>query len=159
MAVHGLQTAPFWLAMGGVVLAWFFYLVRPGIPAAIQRTFRPIHSLLENKYFFDRFNEIVFAGGARLLGKGLWKGGGSGPDRRHRGQWLGEAGGLGGADVAPVPDRPPLPVRLHDDHRRVRAAHLLVQPRLRPVRSGHAGTETHNKIERAMPGALNGKQR
>jgi len=30
MAVHGLQTAPFWLAMGGVVLAWFFYLVRPG---------------------------------------------------------------------------------------------------------------------------------
>ncbi|ENO90080.1 NADH-quinone oxidoreductase subunit L [Thauera linaloolentis] len=73
MAIHGLQTAPFWLAMGGVALAWFFYMVKPGIPAAIQRTFKPIHSLLENKYFFDRFNEIVFAGGARALGKGLWK--------------------------------------------------------------------------------------
>ena len=73
MAMHGLQTAPFWLAISGVVLAWFFYLVRPGIPVAIQRTFKPIHTLLENKYFFDRFNEIVFSGGARLLGKGLWK--------------------------------------------------------------------------------------
>ena len=73
MAIHGLQTAPFWLATSGVVLAWFFYLVRPGIPGAIQRTFKPIHSLLVNKYFFDRFNEIVFSGGARLLGRGLWK--------------------------------------------------------------------------------------
>jgi len=75
MALHGLQTAPFWLAMGGVALAWFFYMVKPDIPAAIQRTFKPIHCLLENKYFFDRFNEIVFAGGARALGKGLWKAG------------------------------------------------------------------------------------
>ena len=75
MALHGLQTAPFWLAMGGVALAWFFYMKRPDIPAAIQRTFRPIHTLLENKYYFDRFNEIFFAAGARLLGRGLWKAG------------------------------------------------------------------------------------
>ncbi len=78
MAVHGLQTAPFWLAIGGVALAWFFYMKRPDIPAAIQRTFKPIHSLLENKYFFDRFNEIFFAGGAQALGKGLWKAGDQG---------------------------------------------------------------------------------
>ncbi|KIN89564.1 NADH-quinone oxidoreductase subunit L [Thauera sp. SWB20] len=75
MAIHGLQTAPFWLAMGGVALAWFFYMKRPDIPAAIQRTFKPIHTLLENKYYFDRFNEIFFAAGARLLGRGLWKAG------------------------------------------------------------------------------------
>jgi NADH-quinone oxidoreductase subunit L len=78
MAIHGLQTAPFWLAMGGVVLAWFFYLVRPDIPAAIQRTFRPLHTLLENKYYFDRFNEVFFASGSRLIGAGLWKGGDQG---------------------------------------------------------------------------------
>jgi NADH-quinone oxidoreductase subunit L len=75
MAAHGLQTAPFWLAIGGVGLAWFFYLVRPDIPAAIQRKFQPLHTLLENKYYFDRFNEIVFASGSRRLGGGLWKGG------------------------------------------------------------------------------------
>jgi len=75
MAIHGLQTAPFWLAMAGVAVAWFFYMVKPEIPAAIQRTFKPLNTVLENKYYFDRFNEIFFAAGARLLGKGLWKGG------------------------------------------------------------------------------------
>ncbi len=75
MALHGLQTAPFWLAMAGVVTAWFFYMKRPDIPAAIQRSFAPLYTLLENKYYFDRFNELFFAAGARLLGRGLWKGG------------------------------------------------------------------------------------
>jgi NADH-quinone oxidoreductase subunit L len=75
MALHGLATAPFWLAVAGVSLAWFFYLKRPDIPAAIARRFAAVHRLLENKYYLDRFNEVVFAGGARLLGRGLWKGG------------------------------------------------------------------------------------
>jgi NADH-quinone oxidoreductase subunit L len=78
MAIHGLTSLPFALAMGGVVVAWFFYLIRPDIPAAIQRVFHPVYVLLDNKYFFDRFNEIFFAGGSRLLGKGLWKGGDQG---------------------------------------------------------------------------------
>ncbi|MBR0566285.1 NADH-quinone oxidoreductase subunit L [Azoarcus sp. L1K30] len=78
MALHGIQSLPFWLAMGGVATAWFFYMIKPEIPAAIQRTFKPLYTLLDNKYYFDRFNEIVFAGGARLLGKILWKGGDQG---------------------------------------------------------------------------------
>ncbi|MBI1906344.1 MAG: NADH-quinone oxidoreductase subunit L [Rhodocyclales bacterium] len=75
MAGHAFFTAPFWLAATGVFVAWFFYMVRPDIPAAIQRIFSPIHTLLDNKYYFDRFNEVVFAAGARMLGTGLWKGG------------------------------------------------------------------------------------
>ena len=31
--------------------------------------------VLENKYYLDWFNENVLAAGARLLGRGLWKGG------------------------------------------------------------------------------------
>ena len=58
-----------------MALSWFFYMKRPDIPAAIQRRFSAIHTLFENKYYFDRINEIVFAGGARLLGKAFWKGG------------------------------------------------------------------------------------
>ncbi len=73
MAVHGLSTMPFWLALAGVVLAWYFYMVNPAIPAAIQRAFRPLHTLLENKYYMDWFNENVLARGARGLGLGLWK--------------------------------------------------------------------------------------
>ncbi len=75
MALHGLMTAPFWLALAGVVLAWYFYLKRPDIPAALKERFSGLYTLLDNKYYFDRFNEIVFAGGARLIGKGLWRGG------------------------------------------------------------------------------------
>jgi NADH-quinone oxidoreductase subunit L len=75
MALHGFMSAPFFLALAGVVLAWYFYLVNPAIPAAIQRQFSAIYRLLDNKYYMDRINEIVFAGGARLLGTGLWKGG------------------------------------------------------------------------------------
>jgi NADH-quinone oxidoreductase subunit L len=66
---------PFILAMAGVALSWFFYLKRPDIPAAIQRRFSGLYVLLDNKYYFDRFNEIVFAGGARMLGRIFWKAG------------------------------------------------------------------------------------
>ncbi|WP_018605912.1 NADH-quinone oxidoreductase subunit L [Uliginosibacterium gangwonense] len=75
MATHGLAQLPFWLAMAGVGLSWFFYLKRPDIPAAIQKRFSWIYTLLENKYYFDRFNEVVFAAGARMLGRGLWRAG------------------------------------------------------------------------------------
>ncbi|MGB9194526.1 MAG: NADH-quinone oxidoreductase subunit L [Azonexus sp.] len=75
MGIHALTSLPFFLALAGVVVSWFFYMKRPDIPAAIQRRFSAIYTLLDNKYYFDRFNEIVFAGGARLLGKILWRGG------------------------------------------------------------------------------------
>ena len=75
MAVHALTSLPFWLALAGVVLSWYFYLVKPAIPAAIARTFRPIVTILENKYYMDWFNENVLARAARGLGTGLWKGG------------------------------------------------------------------------------------
>ena len=75
MALHGLMTAPFWLALSGVVLAWYMYLVNPALPAAIKRNAQPVYTLLENKYYLDWFNEKVLARGTRALGTGLWKGG------------------------------------------------------------------------------------
>jgi NADH-quinone oxidoreductase subunit L len=75
MALHGLSTLPFWLALGGVVVAYFFYMVKPGIPAAIAKTFAPIVRILENKYYMDWINENILAAAARALGRGLWKGG------------------------------------------------------------------------------------
>ena len=75
MALHGVVTLPFWLALAGVVTAWVFYLKAPQIPAAIDRALGPVRTVLENKYYMDWFNEHVLAAGARLLGTGLWKGG------------------------------------------------------------------------------------
>ena len=73
MALRGFASLPFVLATSGVVLAWLFYLKRPDIPAAIKQRLLPLYVLLDNKYYADKFNEIVFAGGARLIGRGLWK--------------------------------------------------------------------------------------
>jgi len=75
MALHGLVTLPFWLALAGVVTAWWFYLKQPSIPVAIGKALSPLVRLLENKYYLDWFNEHVLAAGARKLGMGLWKGG------------------------------------------------------------------------------------
>jgi NADH-quinone oxidoreductase subunit L len=78
MALHGLTAAPFWLALSGVVVAWYLYLINPALPAAIKRAFGPIYTLLENKYYMDWFNENVIARATRALGTGLWKGGDQG---------------------------------------------------------------------------------
>ena len=73
IALHGFMTLPFVLAASGVGLAWFFYIKRPDIPAKIQQKFSLIYQILDNKYGFDRFNERIFAGGARRIGEKLWQ--------------------------------------------------------------------------------------
>jgi len=75
MAFHGLSSLPFWLALAGVVTAYVFYMVKPSIPAAIARTFSPIVTILENKYYMDWVHEKLLSPAARALGTGLWKGG------------------------------------------------------------------------------------
>jgi NADH-quinone oxidoreductase subunit L len=73
MALHGMMSLPFFLAVAGVGTAWFFYMKRPDIPATIQKKFAPLYTLLDQKYYFDRFNDWFFAGGARGASRLLWK--------------------------------------------------------------------------------------
>jgi NADH-quinone oxidoreductase subunit L len=73
MGIHALSTLPFWLAVAGVASAWFFYMKMPAIPAWIKQKSGFIYTLLDNKYYFDRFNDWFFAGGARGLSRYLWK--------------------------------------------------------------------------------------
>jgi len=75
MAIHGLTTAPFWLALAGVALSYYMYMINPALPAAIKRAFGPVYRLLENKYYLDWINENILARGARALGTAFWKGG------------------------------------------------------------------------------------
>ena len=75
MAEHALSTVPFWLALAGVVVSWYMYLINPKVPAFFAKVLRPLIVILENKYFMDWINENILARGARLLGLGLWKGG------------------------------------------------------------------------------------
>ena len=75
MMLHGVMTLPFWLALAGAATAWYLYILRPDLPAVIKQKLAFPAMILEEKYGFDRFNDWFFAGGARLLGRGLWKGG------------------------------------------------------------------------------------
>ena len=73
MGLHSVSGLPVWLALAGVVVAWFLYLKRPDLPAVVKRAFGPIYTLLDNKYYMDKINEVVFAKGAVAIGRGLWK--------------------------------------------------------------------------------------
>jgi NADH-quinone oxidoreductase subunit L len=73
MAIHALTTLPFILAVAGVALSYYMYIINPALPAAIKRSVQPIYTLLDNKYYLDWFNENVLARGARALGGLLWE--------------------------------------------------------------------------------------
>ncbi len=73
--VHGLKTAPVWIALLGVLTAWFLYIKRPDLPAKIADRFSAIYTLLVNKFYFDEIYQAVFARGSRRLGTVLWRAG------------------------------------------------------------------------------------
>lgn len=75
MALHGFQTAPFWLALAGVLVSYVFYMVKPEIPAAIMAFSKKIglYQVLEGKYGVDWVYENIFARGARAFGTVFWK--------------------------------------------------------------------------------------
>ena len=67
-ALHGLTSPAFWLALAGIAAAWFCYIANPALPERLRKLAGPVYTLLDNKYYFDRFNEVVFGAGARRLG-------------------------------------------------------------------------------------------
>jgi NADH-quinone oxidoreductase subunit L len=75
MGLHSFLTLPFLLAALGVAVAWLLYMKRPDLPAVIAARLKPLQRLLENKYYFDWFNENVLARVSRGLGLTLWTAG------------------------------------------------------------------------------------
>jgi NADH-quinone oxidoreductase subunit L len=63
---------PIYLAAAGVASAWALYLRWPAIPARLRASLAPLYRVLDNKYWFDWFNENVIAAGARSLGRLFW---------------------------------------------------------------------------------------
>ncbi|HJV83120.1 NADH-quinone oxidoreductase subunit L [Noviherbaspirillum sp.] len=72
MGVHAFASVPFVLALAGVVSSYYCYMVNPKVPAWFYKKFHGIYTILDNKYYMDKFNEVVFGKGARVLGGGLW---------------------------------------------------------------------------------------
>ncbi len=75
---HGLVSAPFALALAGIVTAYFLYFRKTDLPDRVARFFGPVYALVERKYGFDELYSLLFAGGARIVGKGFWRAGDQG---------------------------------------------------------------------------------
>lgn len=73
MVSHSFTSPVLYLAIGGVLAAWFLYVKAPQLPAKIAQTFRPVYVLFENKYYLDNIYFAVFAKGTRALGTFFWK--------------------------------------------------------------------------------------
>ncbi|MGB5638655.1 MAG: NADH-quinone oxidoreductase subunit L, partial [Sedimenticolaceae bacterium] len=70
--LHGMMGLPFFLAMGGLATAWYVYMRKPEIARNLAIKFDWMYFILDRKYGFDEFNQAMFAGGSKLLGKFLW---------------------------------------------------------------------------------------
>ena len=62
--------------LGGIALAYLFYVVAPSIPESLAHTFKGIYTVLYNKYFVDELYDATVVtpvvDGSRQL---LWRGG------------------------------------------------------------------------------------
>ena len=69
--LHGVLSAPLWLALAGIGAAWFCYCKHPALPARIAAASGPLYPILLNKYGFDALYQAMFAKGSVSLGKFL----------------------------------------------------------------------------------------
>ena len=121
MALHGLSTLPFWLALAGVVVACVFYIVKPGDPGGDPaRASASSTACSRTSTTWTGSTRTCWRRRRAASGTGLWKGGDVGADRRRL--INGSARAVGGLarGRAPAADRLPLLVRAGDDPRRLR---------------------------------------
>lgn len=75
MAKHAFSTPTLYLAAGGVLAAWYCYVINPKVPAWFKEKFSLIYKLFEEKYFMDKLWINVIGGGFMRLGRIFWKAG------------------------------------------------------------------------------------
>ena len=80
------KTLPVAAGLVGILIAWYMYIRRPSLPAAVARMHEPAYRFLLNKWYFDELYDLLFVRTSKRLGRALWKGGdgrvidGLGPD-------------------------------------------------------------------------------
>ena len=70
-------TSESWLGLGkgaaisiiGLILVWYLYMKRPGIPPALQRRLPHLHALLFNKWYFDEVFDFLIVNPIKGLGR------------------------------------------------------------------------------------------
>jgi NADH-quinone oxidoreductase subunit L len=72
MALHAFTSPVLLLLVLGVLTAAIGYLWAPKLPGKVAEAFAPFKKLLDNKYYLDELNQLVFAKGLLSIGRVLW---------------------------------------------------------------------------------------
>ena len=67
------KVSPFVAMVFGFVMAMWFYIWNPSLPARLAENQRPLYLFLKNKWYFDELYNAVFVHPALWIGKQLWK--------------------------------------------------------------------------------------
>ncbi|NVK15307.1 MAG: NADH-quinone oxidoreductase subunit L [Rhodobacteraceae bacterium] len=67
------KLSPFAAMIGGLVLALWFYIWNPSLPARLAKQQRPLYLFLLNKWYFDEIYNVIFVKPAVALGRFFWK--------------------------------------------------------------------------------------
>ena len=67
------KVSPFVAMLFGFVMALWFYIWNPSLPARLAENQRPLYLFLKNKWYFDELYNAVFVRPALWVGKQLWK--------------------------------------------------------------------------------------
>ncbi len=70
---HFLLTMPFWLAIGGISLAYVMYFRETAMPAKIAKAAGPLYTFLLNKWYWDEFYDRYVVAPTCRLGNFFWK--------------------------------------------------------------------------------------
>nr|WP_231288302.1 NADH-quinone oxidoreductase subunit L [Mariprofundus ferrooxydans] len=70
---HFIFSAPFWLAMGGIGLAYAMYFRETAMPKQLAAATGPLHTFLLNKWYWDEFYERFVVKPAQCAGTLLWQ--------------------------------------------------------------------------------------
>lgn len=73
MALEAGRTFTFWLALAGIITAWFFSIRFSNWAEILKRRFSLVYRIFIRKYGFDDFNQLVIVHGTRRLGNFFYK--------------------------------------------------------------------------------------
>ncbi|MEP1766438.1 MAG: NADH-quinone oxidoreductase subunit L [Sulfitobacter sp.] len=67
------KISPFIAMLSGLLMAMWFYIWNPTLPARLANNQKHLYQFLLNKWYFDELYDVVFVQPAKAIGRFLWK--------------------------------------------------------------------------------------
>ncbi len=67
------ELTPFVLTILGFLIAFYYYILRPELPAQMAARKGMLYTFLYNKWYFDELYDFLFVRPAQRIGRFLWK--------------------------------------------------------------------------------------